>query len=192
MNAEATLATNSVIALGCVMVVASYAHVFSGEAGTYTASRFWVGIPQKTAAALVPLQVAAAVGFLLFVVPITGMVEGQQPRRGLLTYMRGGYAAAAIFAVFFASSSAWPYAARIYLDAHESGDARWWQAALPVAALSAAALSAIAMVAGSFEADMPAYSCVGVVVFASVVVLADAVGWNAKLLHDFSRYGTAG
>ena len=185
----ATYVTNSIVVVGAILLAASYFNVFSKERGSYTASRFWIGIPEHTAQTLVPLQILAAIGFILFVLPVSGIVPGN-PTKGVLTYWNG-YITSIVFATFFASSCAWPYLTRNYLNSKNSGSTRLLDVMLPVLALSVAACSAGVMVAGSFEADMPAYSCIGVVIFAAVVIVADGIGWNAKLISDFMYHNVS-
>lgn len=173
-------ASLAVIAAGSVALAWSYARVFSGEGGDYVGSRFWVGIPRATATALVPMQLLAAVGFLAFVPFATG-IAGRAPRTGILSYAEG-YASTALFAVFFAASIAWPYAARSYLDEKAVGAATAADLLGAVFPLVVAAVCALLFTAGAFEGDMHPVSVVGVLLFSTVVVLADGVGWNAKLI----------
>ena len=174
-------ATGIVSVLGGFAVVLSYVLVFRTETAGYTASRYWLGTtPVATASALIPLQIAGGLGFLVFVACVTGCVGNTVPTRGILSY-GNGFVCTATVAIFLAASSAWPFATQRYLDL--TPDARAWSdAAGPVAALVAAALSAIVMVAGAFEGDMHPAAICGVLVFAMVVVLADGVGWNSMLI----------
>ena len=132
---------------------------------------------------MIPLQVAAGVGFLAFIACATGLAGDTVPTRGVLSY-GNGFACTAAVATFMAASAAWPFATQRYLDMAPEMR-RWPDAAGPVAALCVAAVSAVIMVAGAFEADMHAAAVCGVLVFATVVVLADGVGWNAMLIHRY-------
>lgn len=180
--------------VGGAMVLASYAIVFSGEPSGYTTSRFWLGIDASTATALVPLQILAALGYLVFVYeasiaskPITGLFGAD--------YL-GGHVLAVSIATFSIASAAWPYACLAYLDARDdrrrrSGDsivgAGERAAAIATSAtLILAALSAIVMLAGAFEADLNHRAVVGVALFGCTVVLLDGVGWNARLLNGLN------
>ena len=50
--------------------------------------------------------------------------------------------------------------------------------------LVVAAIMAILMVAAAFEDDMNPVGLYGVLAFATIVVLVDGVGWNAKLIYS--------
>lgn len=178
-------------AVGGAMVLGSYAIVFSGEPSGYTTSRFWLGLDSSTATALVPLQLLAAAGYLVFVYEAATV---STPMTGLLgaDYL-GGHVLAVAIATFSIASAAWPYATLAYLDARD--DRRSHSPGSPVGAgeraaaiataatLILAAASAIVMLAGAFEANLSYRAVVGVALFACTVVLLDGVGWNARLLH---------
>ena len=173
--------------LGGVGVVISYVLALRNEPpGAYTESRLWVGIPAQTAQALVPLQLVAAVGYIVFTAEVTGLSHWlglrdgshKKPERGLFKH---DHVLPACFAVFSVASMAWPWLAVAYADAKGTSSAR--SLALSAAfSLILAAVSAICMVAGAFEADQSQFAVLGVLAFATVVVLADGVGWNARLL----------
>ena len=188
--------TSLVIVAGGVLVGTAYWDVFGrepakppGDKGDgYTNSRFWLGIRQDTAMLLWPLQLVAGLGFVVFVTYL--LIDARRRRgtiaeKGILSYLNGG-AAVLIFAAFFVSSYIWPYATKDYLDSADSsanGRGDGWCLVYVSLSLAVAAVSAILMVAGAFEANMHPLAVWGVLNFALVVVLADAVGWNAKLIH---------
>ena len=163
--------------IGGICVISAYYLVFKDETGSYTDSRFWIGIPPANASSIIPLQALAAIGYVLFILGLAGHI-GKRPTAGILSYSNGTVGIWLIVA-FSLASTLWPFATRWYLDG-EAGAAR---AIFPVSTLLVAAIAAILMVAGAFEGDMHWISTLGILMFANVVVLADAVGWNAKLLQ---------
>lgn len=179
--------------IGSVLVISAYIIVFGNETATsYTQSRFWVNIRQDTAASLVPLQLLAAFGFITFVIEACGVITPDaEPKQGVLTYT---YALTICLAAFTLSSALWPFAARSYLDHRDTrilaganvaaNTSEKLAATLTATCLVIAAISAIVMTAGAFEGDMRPQAVIGVLFFANVVVLADGVGWNSKMLYS--------
>jgi len=158
--------------IGSLAVIATYLYVFSQEDESYLISRFWVGIPRQTATALVPLQAAAAVGYIVF------LGQAVHAESGLLTYLEGR-ALAALVATFSAASVAWPLATRWYLD----GQPTVARAMAPATSLVLAALAAIGMTAGAFEADLHWSGVIGSLIFANVVVLTAVVTMDFASLY---------
>jgi hypothetical protein len=165
--------TIAVSALGSVSVLLSYYSVFSGESQSYTRSRFWLGLSEENVKAVIPLQVASAIGFLVFLVSAIA----HPPRQGILSYL-DGYGTPVILAAFFASSTAWTFLTKAHLDRPHACS---WIG--PSAALIVAAISAVLLTAGVFEDDSsPPHRVLGALAFATVVTLVDAVGWNSRLI----------
>ena len=163
-------------AVGGAAVLATYVAVFRNETQGYFDSRFWLKIPPSTARALLyGLQIPAGVGYLVFLAYATGLVGRGPATKGILQYW-GGTGLTLSVALFSAASVMWPLMTRLHLD-------EGWGPGWPAASLVAAAGAAIVMTAGAFEADLEWPAVLGVLVFSSVVVMADGVGWNAKLLH---------
>ena len=166
--------------LGAAILV-SYGTVLTDVAPTTSLLRspYWLGLPPSVTAVLVGFQVSAAVGFLAWLV--TMCVD--PPSQGILSYWNG-HAAAAIVSVVLLSSLVWPFAVRCSYRRGGGTLAR----VVTVLSLLGAAGGALLMVAGSFEdAVRPGVTqtirVVGSLVFATVVVLADGVGWNARFIH---------
>lgn len=198
------VATATVVIIGSAAVCVAYIDVFgneteesasasastalsksnsSNDGDAYTNSRFWIGISQDTAMVIWPLQLMAAAGFVVFVACLfmdARKRHGVIADKGVLSYLNGG-ASVIIFSVFFLCSYYWPYATRDYLD---GGSSSGWDMTRTSLSLVGAAISAMLMVAGTFEAGMHPMAICGVLAFAMVVVLADGVGWNAKLIHS--------
>lgn len=163
--------------VGGLAVVTSYVLVFRHETEGYFHSRFWLNVPSSTARALCyGLQIPAAIGYIVFLAYATGAVGKRGPAtKGILGYWDGTGLALSV-ALFSAASAAWPLLTKLHLD-------EGWAPVWPAASLVAAAGAAVVMTAGAFEADLEWPAVMGVLVFGCVVVMADAVGWNAKLLH---------
>ena len=165
-----------VVCTGSIAVMWSYYRVFGTESSSYATSRFWIGIPANTANAIMPLQIIAGIGFIVFTIRALGL-SGSSPTVGILSYYNG-FATTMIYAAFFIASTVWPFATRYYLD----NKGTTMQLLGVVCPLIIAAVSSILLTAGAFEADMDYSAVIGVLVFSNVVVLADGIGWNAKLI----------
>lgn len=187
----AVYTTLFVVVVGGVAVCWAYVEVFSKENESYTNSRFWLGISPDTATALIPLQLLAAIGFVIFVSTlILGAFKDKNKRfaaNGILGYLNG-FACVIILFLFFACSVVWPFAAREYLNSQqndpEGRGSVWWLSATAGSLFTAGAM-AILMVAGAFENDMHFAAIYAVLIFSTVVFLADAIGWNAKLIYGY-------
>ena len=165
---------------GAFAVLLTYYLVFRNEQSGYFNSRFWLEIPETTTRSLFyGLQIPAAFGYLTFVSYATGLM-GKRPQEGILQYWdKKGLTL--MICVFSLASVAWPIFTKSYLD-NNGG------VIPPVISLVIASVAAILMTAGAFEADMEWPAILGILVFSTVVVMADGVGWNAKLLHNHSKY----
>ena len=195
-----------VVAIGGYGVCYAYVDVFGNEEASdssshhqsvdaqndgdgYTNSRFWLGIQHDTALVLWPLQISAATGFVVFILYL--FIDAHRRRgpiasKGILSYLNGG-ATVLVFSMFFVCSYCWPYATRAYLNGGGINTHDMLRASV---SLTGAAICAILMVAGAFEADMHPIAVLGILAFSNVVVLADGIGWNAKLIH--SHYHESG
>ena len=161
-------------ALGGGAVMVTYALVFRSEQRGYFDSRFWLNVPPSTARALLGLQISAALGYLVFLAYATGLVGKGPATKGILQYWdKTGLTLSVV--LFSAASLMWPLLTKLHLD-------DGWAAGWPAASLVAASTAAIVMTAGAFEADLEWPAILGVLAFSCVVVMADGVGWNAKLL----------
>lgn len=166
----------TVAAVGGLAVACSYVLAFRGETEGFFESRFWLRMPPATTRALTfYLQIPAAIGYVVFLVYAAGIAGRCRPRTGVLSYC-GGAGLTLTVALFSAASMLWAPLTRMHLDG-KCG--RAW----PALALVAAALAVILMTAGAFEADIDWKGVAGVLSLATVVVVVDGVGWNAKLLH---------
>ena len=166
-------ATIAVSMIGSMSVLFSYYQVFASESEGYIRSRYWLGIREDNVRAIVPLQIAAAIGFVVFLIAVIN----EPPQKGILSYANG-YSTAMILAMFFVSSTMWTYTIKSHLDNPQHLS---WVG--PSASLVVAALSAILITAGVFEDDSSTqYKILGALAFATVVTMVDAVGWNSRLI----------
>lgn len=160
--------------IGGVAVLIAYGIVFSEEKKGYFDSRFWLDIPEATRKAICYIfQIPAALGYLVFILYATGVI-GAGVRKGVLQYGNGIGLTLSV-GLFSVASVLWPFFTQSHLD-------KGYSAAYPATALVLAAVAAIVMTAGAFEADLEWPAIVGVIFFSTTVLLADAVGWNAKLI----------
>lgn len=132
---------------------------------------YWLNFSPQTIRAIVVMQVAAIVGFFLFMVQ---WIFVKQPTTGIMTYHP--WMMRIILIVFFTASAAW---APLVQNAHLSSA---WLAA-SVAALAVAAICAILIVAGAAEdATAPTHVVVGTFLFALNIVIIDAIAYSARLI----------
>jgi len=127
--------------------------------------------------ALIPLQFIAGFGYIVFILYASGVAE-KRPQQGILTYLNGHILTLSIW-IFSIASILWPILTLWYLD---KGPHTLTRALLPAGSLVLAAVAAIVMTAGAFEADLKWPAVIGILAFSSVVVLADAIGWQSKLI----------
>lgn len=179
------IASLIVVIIGSIAVISSYIIVFGNEEDGYTTSRFWVGIPASTATSIIPLQLIAAIGFFMFTVYALGIVA-PSPTVGILSY-QNGYVTTVLYAMFFIASTIWPFATLSYLNEKKATSPSAVHLLGVVCPLLIAAISSILFTAGAFEADMHPVAVVGILLFSNVVVLADGVGWNAKLIWSHAH-----
>ena len=166
--------------IGGLAVGASYTTVFANEYEGYFDSRFWLKIPRSTTKAICyGLQLPAGVGYLVFLAYATGLVGKGPATKGVLQYW-GKFGLTVSVTLFSIASVLWPLLTKLHLD-------QGWGVGWPVASLLVAAMAAIIMTAGAFEADLEWPAVLGVLVLSCVVVMADAVGWNAKLLYHHAN-----
>lgn len=147
-----------------VCVLVSYSYVFGVKlSANYFTHPFWMGIPESVVRVLLPLQILAALGFLVAVgtwikEPPTGGVMGRDPIGLPLTV-----------AIFLTTAVVWPIA--VYYKVH-------W---LAIVSLLGTAIASITMLAGSIEENNPRWWIVlGLLKLSLVTVLGDGVVWNAK------------
>ena len=100
------------------------------------------------------------------------------PTKGIYSY-KGGLDA--IYLFFYVGAILWPIVTPIYLD--EPGFCYLF---LVSASLFFSAIGSILFIAGAFEAeDMPVWFIYSTIFFGSVVILADGVGWNARMIYQY-------
>lgn len=185
LDKPSDIASLIVVVVGSIAVISSYIIVFGNEEDSYTTSRFWVGIPAPTATSIIPLQLIAAIGFFMFTVYALGLVA-PSPTIGILSY-HNGYVTTVLYAMFFIASTVWPFATLSYLNEQKTASPSVVYLFGAVCPLLIAAISSILFTAGAFEADMHPVAVVGILLFSNVVVLADGVGWNAKLIWSHAH-----
>lgn len=179
---SSTTITVCVLIIGGVAVLWSYYEVFKSESSGYLDSRYWMGIPRKTTATILVLQICAAAGFITF---FAFVIYNQSSDKGVVTKgilsRRQGHTTWIVLLVFYAVSFCWPFLTKWYLK-EMNNVAKW----LTAVSLMLAAGCATLMVAGAFEAQMHPMAVLGVIMFATVVIIVDGIGWNAVMIfgHD--------
>jgi len=159
-----------------ITVLALYYYSFKND---YINSKFWLGIPQNVITALIPLQILAAVGGLIWYISI----RENPPDIGLLSYNIFNNPVYDILVFFFLLGSIlWP----ISLMQHELIENKTLlKSLLCCSGLFIAAISGILLQAGSFEANnITPLALAGITLFNTTVVLNDGIGWSARLLYQ--------
>lgn len=167
------------VPLATALAISYWAVLFGGieryrlpedEGAGYIDSGYWGGIVDpnavRTVVAFQGLMVVA-LAYWLFWITTTPV-----PRGSLLD--RSGFVAAALLA-FWLGSIAWP---PLTWRARALGASRW----PPVLSLWLASAGVLALVAATFEAGAGALPTASILMIATVVVLADGVGWSAAFL----------
>ena len=152
---------------------------FSKMLESYSESRLWLGIQKDIPKLLVYLQLAAAVSFVVLTVFIIKEVNEDLnwPKKGFWSYRLG---IEAIYFFFYAGACVWPLATYFYLENKST-----FICVCTSLSLVVCAIACIFLVAGFFEADdISAWIVYPIIIFASVVVLADGIGWNARLIYQ--------
>jgi hypothetical protein len=148
------------------LTVLSYWYVFKGD--NYIHSKHWYGIDPATVYAVLVFQALAACGFV-------GMVSAwcaTPPRGGVFDHETRPWALATCVSGMLLFSTMWTLSLRT---------PSWWP--LTVASLVVVSLCAIMLVAAAFEETHPrVFVVVCSILFATVTVLCDAVGWNARFI----------
>lgn len=141
---------------------------------SYFESPYWLGMHKSTATTIAVMQGFAAVGYVMWQTSLMN----QRPTRGLFADPRWLAFANTFFLV---PSILWPFAAYRLLQDESSVP---WAVASSLCLWSAAA-GMILLVAGTFEdlRDTP-WATLGIYLTASVVVVADGVGWSAVALYN--------
>lgn len=174
-----TADTTTVICAGVLFLalVASYIHAFRGS--PYVTNKWWLGLDASCVYGLTIMQGVAAIGFLGMLV-----VWGQRaPRGGLFDHASRPYGLAACVSTLLVASIVWA----LVLDSGVR-----WLAVLPLVVV---ACCAIALVVGAFtETEPRATAVIFSLLFGTVTVLADGVGWNARFLQTttHARVGEGG
>lgn len=138
----------------------------------YLRSPYWIDLPASSTFALLIFQIFAAVGYVGWFVAL--LLD--PPSRGLLAQT---WALACANMLFLVPSIAWSFAAHRYLRSAALGDAL-----LASACLWLASTGMCLLLGGTFEDQRASpLPLVGILLTATVVVLADGVGWSAMAIY---------
>lgn len=162
-----------VAVLGAIVVAIVYYHFFGKAKVGYIDHPFWFGQNKAVIRTMVGLQIAAAIGFLLFLVPWVF-----QPPDGPL--FPKPWVLPLVLALFFGAWVAWPYLTQRAIDTKRGT----WAV---VACLVLAALCSLYMLAGaSIESNPRWYVVLGLALFCGTTVFGDGVLWNAKFVQHMN------
>lgn len=167
-----TVICAAVLSLG---LIASYKHTFGGS--SYLTNKWWLGLDASCVYGVTALQIVAAVSFL-------GMLVEwgrRAPYGGLFDHKNRPYGLASCVSTLLAASIVWA----LMLD---SG--RHWLVAL---SLVVVAVCALALVVGAFTECTPRLTIVLFsLLFGTITVLADGVGWNTRFLLQTTTHALGG
>ena len=167
-------------ALAGLLVLGSYVVVLFdvfrwfdlGQDGSssYFESPYWLRMHPDSVKAISVLQVVAGVGFLIWCGWLI-LGEDRTFENSILSTLPWRIG---VVQMFLWASALWPFGAYYHKRNNNT-----WSAIVACIPLWVASLAAILMIGGTFEAKASAVPTVGVLVFGTIVVLADGVGWAA-------------
>ena len=161
-----------------ITVLVLYFYVFSiKENQSYFKSKYWLGVSPKNIKVLIPLQILAGMGILIWYKHI----RNTPPNKGILSYTVLNNPMHDILVFFFLFGSIlWP----LSLLQNQLIEKKTIAKSLRCCSgLFIAAISGILLQAGSFEADnISPIALLGITLFNTTVVLNDGIGWSARLL----------
>ena len=161
-----------------ILLIVSYIIVFKNDKQSYLESKFWLQMKQSSVKALIPLQLAAAVGALLWV----KAVRDSPPRKGLLGYSFCGEPLFEILiAVFLVGCIVWPWS---LWQPNLVEEPTLTKSVICISGLVVAAIAGVLAQAGSFQADIPWWALLGIILLNITVVLNDGIGWSARLFNN--------
>lgn len=138
---------------------------------------YWLGFPKGCKIVFYVFQVLAAVGFVAFVV---SYLRDGNFTQGLFSYHPA--VVPTIVTIMLAACFAWGLAVVAYMNKKT----RKWLKWVCVVALVITAVCAMLLLAGTVESESPKwYVLLGLLCFALVTVLGDAVAWNARFILKF-------
>ena len=144
-----------------------------GNSYSYIDSPYWLGISKNNIYVIIGFQVLAAIGYIMWIIWLC-----TETNYGT-SILRFRWVRSLLVSSFLLSSALWPFSAYYYLISPSLS-----RSLLCCSSLWISALSVILMLAGTFEADSPAYATIGILFLSTVVVLADGVGWSARCIQD--------
>lgn len=167
------------------LVLTSYAFVLANVAGGFTLSlppttgyldsHYWLGLPRDSVIGIIVLQVLAGVGFVAWVIWLASKDDYVIENSILSTLWNR----IVLIQVFLLASTAWPFAAYFYMMQRNLS-----RAIIACVPLWVAALATILLIGGTFEARAPVVPTVSILLFGTVTVLADGVGWSAVCIKS--------
>lgn len=160
-----------------IIVLVLYYFVFKNH--SYIESKYWLKISRNNIMVLIPLQILAGIGMLIWYKNI----RKTPPIKGLLSYKILNNPMYDILVFFFLLGSIlWPLSLlQNKLIEHKTMK----KSLYCCSGLFIAAISGILLQAGSFEADnISPISLLGITFFNITVVLNDGIGWSARLLYQ--------
>lgn len=166
--------------LAALTVLVLYFYIFKvKENQTYFESKYWLGVSKNTIMGLIPLQILAGIGILIWYINIRKIA----PDKGILSYtfLNNPMYDILIFFVLF-GSILWPLS---LLQNKLIEEKTMTKSLLCCSGLFIAGISGILLQAGSFEADnISPISLIGLTLFNTTVILNDSIGWCARLIYQ--------
>lgn len=158
----------AVLAVGGLLVLASYVWVGVKSTGGLLGNPWWLRFPRGLVIGILSLQALAVAGFLTVA---ARLVFFKPPTS---TFLAKPGAMPAVFGVFLASAALWAVSMQLK-----------WPKWVVSASLVATAVATIALLAGVAEEEsVDPYAFFGALSLAVITVLCDGVAWNARFIKQ--------
>ena len=165
------------IYIGCITVIGgiailySYVDIIKSQInGTYD---YWFGVPKEIRNMIYVFQVFAAIGFVTYIIDL---LIRDLPNKGIF---KNKYVLPILITLILLFSLLWS----LYVQQYAKNKSTLMSYLTPIS-LVVTAISAILLFAGEFENPEHSkwYNVLGLLFLCIVVVLLDAVGWNANFI----------
>jgi hypothetical protein len=170
---------NELLAISILIIYYYIFKVKGKKNDTYFNSKYWLGVSQNVIKYLIPLQIGAGIGGLIWY----KYMRDNPPDKGFLSIMfLNNYMFDILVCIFLIGSILWPIS---LLQKNIIENKTLIKSLLCCSGLFIAALSGILMQAGSFECDnISPIALLGITIFNVTIILNDGIGWSSRLLYQ--------
>ena len=163
-----------------ITILILYFYVFKiKENQSYFKSKYWLGISKNLIKSLIPLQILAAIGAIVWYTNI----RNNPPDIGLLSYkLFNNPMYDLLVLLFLFGSILWPLS---LLQNKLIENKTIFKSLLSCFGLFIAAIAGILLQAGTFEANnISPSTIISITLFNTTIILSDGIGWCARLLYQ--------